>query len=257
MGASTNHPRVDNESEIRRVLTVLGYTIKDNAITKVSHDFGGAVMMGYNFEIMGIGNAAADSNETHGTFIISTQREWDMVRGIGRTGAKKWANEAQAKQYLLSKLAELAAGQAGALSAWKYTLDSTDAQGRKVSGSLDSTYDFTFSGYPMVDRFCGYKVKLDPQDGALASFRKGSRPPQLDPPFTPFSEAAARARAASLGYRMTSSAETTAKLGWAVPTGATRATLAYYLKPTARDETSGHGYMVEAKANGRHWTLGP
>jgi hypothetical protein len=180
-----------------------------------------------------------------------------MVRGVGRTGAKKWATEAHAKQYLLDKVRALAGGQTGSLNGWTYTLDSIDANGRKVSGSLDATYDFTHSGHPMVDRFCGYKVKLDPQDGALASFRTGSRLPQFDPAFTPISEAAARARAASIGYRLTSSADVTAKLGWAVPDGATRATLAYYMKPKVRDETSGIGYMIEAKQNGRHWSLGP
>ena len=62
-------------------------------------------------------------------------------------------------------------------------------------GVLEALFQFTFDGHPTVDRYCGYIVKLDPQDGKLLTFRSGPRPPPIGSAGTPISEASARARA--------------------------------------------------------------
>lgn len=256
LSASRSDPTIDSEAEVRHVLSKLGCIVQNNSISKQSHILGGIAMASYHFEIEGIGSSSATSNEAQGNFTISTNREWDKIRGVGRTGAKKWASESVARQYVLSKLREIAGNQPGSIVQFKYALDSQNSQGKVVLGVLEALFQFTFDGYPTVDRYCGYIVKLDPQDGKLISFRSGPRPPPRGSAGTPISVASARARASAV-YPRANMAAMRAHLGWAVPPGGGNAVLTYVLQ-NSNSITAGAGaILVEAKQNGRVWYTGP
>ena len=247
---------LDSKADVMKVLSTFGCRIVDNSIDERSSTTARSSMKEYYFKIEGEGDAFAISNETHGNFSISTNREWDKIRGVGRTGAKKWANENAARQYVLSKLQQIAGNQPGSIVQFKYALDSPNSRGKVVLGILEALFQFKFNGHPTVDRYCGYIVKLDPQDGKLLSFRSGPRPPEIGGAGTPSSEASARARAEAVHPRA-NIASMRARLGWAVPPGGGNAVLTYVLQNSNSITAGSEAILVEVKQNGRVWDTGP
>lgn len=237
---NSTDPRV----EVCRILSALGYERSPADLREQVRPGSGSFVV----SLPGVGEALCVTGGATGRIVISTGRYVQNARGLGRTGARKWASQSAAQAYADAKATAILRTNSWLRRKVTLSQDSPGSGGVgdvHRAGRLTARYVNLYSGYPFVDRFVGCTLMLDSQDGALVEYHGGCSPvPSREPlPSSHLTEQQAQDRIRTISPRATFGPNDH-ELGWAVPPGKTKAVLVHRFWGTR---------FLVSSPNGEYW----